>query len=93
MPLTNVDRADLCALYPSSAMNAIVAYLGLFLSAFIYVPFGELIMAYLSKTPQAGKVPHLQAEQTGLGPQTTVGARAVVKTDRLAGQLFACEFR
>jgi hypothetical protein len=35
----------------------------------------------------------LQAEQTGLGPQTSVGARAVVKTDRLAGQLFACEFR
>jgi anoctamin-10 len=77
MPLTNSDRADLCAVYPYSAMNAIVAYLGLFLSAFIYVPFGELIMAYL----------------TGLGPQTSVGARAVVKTDRLAGQLFACEFR
>ena len=73
-------------------MNAIVAYLGLFLSAFIYVPFGELIMAHFSKTPYTTKVPHMQPEQTGLGPRTSVGARAVVKTDRLSGQLFACQF-
>lgn len=72
-------------------MNAIVAYLGLFLSAFVYVPFGELIMAYFSTTDYANKVPHMQAEQTGLGPRTNLGARAVVKTDRLSGQLFACK--
>ena len=36
-----------------SALNAIVAYLGLYLSAFVYVPFGELIMAWLGSTSLA----------------------------------------
>jgi len=76
-----------------SALNAIVAYLGLYLSAFVYVPFGELIMAWLGSTSLAQDVPKVSAEQAGLGPNTTVGHRAVVKTDRLVGQVFACGFR
>lgn len=74
-----------------SALNAIVAYLGLYLSAFVYVPFGELIMAWLGTTSLAQDVPRVSAEQAGLGPNTTVGHRAVVKTDRLVGQVFACK--
>jgi anoctamin-10 len=73
-----------------SALNAIVAYLGLYLSAFVYVPFGELIMAWLGTTSLAQDIPRVSAEQAGLGPSTTVGHRAVVKTDRLVGQVFAC---
>lgn len=76
-----------------SALNSIVAYLGLFLSAFVYVPFGELIMSYFSSTltHKQNKVGSLSAEQTGLGPKTTVAKRAGVKSDRLGGQVFACK--
>ncbi|EIW72964.1 hypothetical protein TREMEDRAFT_26589 [Tremella mesenterica DSM 1558] len=72
------------------AMNGIVAYLGLFLSAFVYVPFGPFIMNYVQ-----GRMTHTSTpvastpEQAGLGPRTSGEKQHAIKADRLKGQLFA----
>ncbi|KAJ9120048.1 hypothetical protein QFC22_002945 [Naganishia vaughanmartiniae] len=73
------------------AINAIVAYLGLFLSAYVYVPFGELIMSYFSNvlTHQQHQVPTTSAEGAGLGPKSDISHRTGIKGDRLVNQLFA----
>lgn len=73
------------------AMNAIVAYLGLLLSAYVHLPFGEHIMAFFSTnlTQKQNKVKIASAEKVGLAPKTSVGARTSAKNARLVGQLFA----
>ncbi|WVQ94169.1 hypothetical protein IAU59_001247 [Kwoniella sp. CBS 9459] len=73
------------------AMNGIVAYLGLFLSAYIYVPFGSVIMAHVHKrltkqdTIRVAGTP----EKAGLGPRTSAHEQKGIKAGRLKGQLFA----
>lgn len=73
------------------AMNAIVAYLGLILSAYVHLPFGEHIMAFFSSSlsQKQSKVKIASAEKVGLAPKTSVGARTSAKSSRLVGQLFA----
>ncbi|KAJ9107054.1 hypothetical protein QFC19_002923 [Naganishia cerealis] len=73
------------------AVNAIVAYLGLFLSAYVYVPFGELIMSYFSDVlaHQQHQVPTTSAEGAGLGTKSDISHRTGIKGDRLVNQLFA----
>ncbi|WWD22681.1 hypothetical protein CI109_107174 [Kwoniella shandongensis] len=73
------------------AMNGIVAYLGLFLSAYIYVPFGSFIMAHVQQkmtnqdTVRVASTP----EKAGLGPRTSGHEQKGIKAGRLKGQLFA----
>ncbi|WWC97550.1 hypothetical protein V866_004434 [Kwoniella sp. B9012] len=73
------------------AMNAIVAYLGLFLSAYIYVPFGSFIMARVQHklTKQETISVSDTPEIAGLGPRTSGKEQKGIKAGRLKGQLFA----
>ncbi|WVQ64321.1 uncharacterized protein L199_002483 [Kwoniella botswanensis] len=73
------------------AMNAIVAYLGLFLSAYIYVPFGSFIMARVQHklTKQETISVSDTPEKAGLGPRTSGKEQKGIKAGRLKGQLFA----
>lgn len=70
------------------ALDAVVAYMALFLTAYMYVPFGELLMDYFSRTLFGRQVPGRSPEQTGLGPTTPVKQRTGVKTKKLAELLF-----
>ncbi|WVQ82899.1 hypothetical protein IAT38_005035 [Cryptococcus sp. DSM 104549] len=68
------------------AMNAIVAYLGLFLSAYIYVPFGSFIMAHVQRRLSDDNV-HVKASA---GETTSGGAEQKgINGGRLKSQLFA----
>ncbi|WVW81287.1 hypothetical protein I302_103278 [Kwoniella bestiolae CBS 10118] len=73
------------------AMNAIVAYLGLFLSAYVYVPFGSFIMARVQHrlTKQETVSVSDTPEKAGLGPRTSGKQQKGIKAGRLKGQLFA----
>ncbi|WWC57606.1 uncharacterized protein I303_100138 [Kwoniella dejecticola CBS 10117] len=73
------------------AMNGIVAYLGLFLSAYIYVPFGSFIMANVQHrlTKQDTMNVASTPEKAGLGPRTSGKEQKGIKAGRLKGQLFA----
>ncbi|ORY26484.1 calcium-activated chloride channel-domain-containing protein [Naematelia encephala] len=75
------------------AMNGIVAYLGLFLSAYVYVPFGPFIMAHvqslMAKHGGENVEVHASAEKAGLGPATSGEKQRGIKAGRLKGQLFA----
>lgn len=77
------------------AMNAIVAYLGLFLSAYVYVPFGEVLMGYFSNKLASSqkRIPIANAAKTGLAQQESLAKRTMTKNTRLVNQLFACELR
>ncbi|KAK8844765.1 hypothetical protein IAR55_006615 [Kwoniella newhampshirensis] len=73
------------------AMNGIVAYLGLFLSAYVYVPFGSFIMAHVQQrmTKQDTVQVVGSPEKAGLGPMTSGQKQKSIKAGRLKGQLFA----
>ncbi|WVR03117.1 hypothetical protein IAU60_000107 [Kwoniella sp. DSM 27419] len=72
------------------AMNGIVAYLGLFLSAYVYVPFGSLIMARVHQDLTHSEVRVSESpEKAGLGPRTSASKQKSIKAGRLKGQLFA----
>ncbi|WWC90176.1 uncharacterized protein L201_005109 [Kwoniella dendrophila CBS 6074] len=73
------------------AMNAIVAYLGLFLSAYIYVPFGSFIMARVQNRLTKQDTINVAGtpEKAGLGPRTSGKEQKGIKAGRLKGQLFA----
>ncbi|WRT63222.1 uncharacterized protein IL334_000125 [Kwoniella shivajii] len=73
------------------AMNGIVAYLGLFLSAYVYVPFGSFIMAHVQHrlTKQSTISVADTPEKAGLGPRTSGKEQKSIKAGRLKGQLFA----
>ncbi|KAL5513194.1 hypothetical protein ACEPAH_3592 [Sanghuangporus vaninii] len=60
------------------ALSAIVAYLGLALSAFVYMPFGEQLMASVSRT--------LFATSAVVGAQATRAADFINATAGLAGE-------
>ncbi|KAL7420471.1 hypothetical protein Q5752_004421 [Cryptotrichosporon argae] len=73
------------------AMNAIVAYLGLYLSAYVYVPFGPQIMSYVQqRMASTGQVKVAETpEKAGLGPRSESAHQHRIKAGRLKGQLFA----
>lgn len=66
------------------AMNTIVAYMGLFLTAYVYLPFGPYLMAYIHNflsgyqgTPDKSASPSKHHEN--------------INVARLKGQMFACK--
>ncbi|XAO22454.1 hypothetical protein I312_101225 [Cryptococcus bacillisporus CA1280] len=79
------------------AMNAIVAYLGLFLSAYIYIPFGSFIMTHV-QTHLMGRLPvpvSRSANSTSPATSATSSAPASIGAEkhainggRLKSQLF-----
>ncbi|KIR69262.1 hypothetical protein I314_00368 [Cryptococcus bacillisporus CA1873] len=79
------------------AMNAIVAYLGLFLSAYIYIPFGSFIMTHV-QTHLMGRLPvpvSRSANSTSPATSATSSAAASISVEkhainggRLKSQLF-----
>lgn len=79
------------------AMNAIVAYLGLFLSAYIYIPFGSFIMTHV-QTHLMGRLPvpvSRSANSTSPSASATSSAAASISAEkhainggRLKSQLF-----
>nr|XP_019014019.1 uncharacterized protein I206_00096 [Kwoniella pini CBS 10737]OCF52800.1 hypothetical protein I206_00096 [Kwoniella pini CBS 10737] len=73
------------------AMNGIVAYLGLFLSAYVYVPFGSFIMANVQHRLTKQDTINIAStpEKAGLGPRTSGKEQKGIKAGRLKGQLFA----
>ncbi|KAK4684084.1 anoctamin-10, partial [Tremellales sp. Uapishka_1] len=75
------------------AMNAIVAYLGLYLTAFVYVPFGSVIMGQVQSHMSTYQGRHVNIasspEKAGLGPRTSGERQRGIKAGRLKGQLFA----
>ncbi|WVN88537.1 uncharacterized protein L203_103748 [Cryptococcus depauperatus CBS 7841] len=68
------------------AMNAIVAYLGLYLSAYVYIPFGNIIMGHV-QTRLAPQVP--VAEHTVGSINVSAVNKQVINGGRLKSQLFA----
>lgn len=75
------------------AMNGIVAYLGLFLSAYVYVPFGPFIMQYVQQRLSGYSGEKIQfaesAEKAKLGPKTSGEKQHSIKAGRLKGQMYA----
>ena len=77
------------------ALSAIVAYLGLALSAFVYVPFGEPIMAYFHS--QLSAPPGLNETVEGVKEAASAGIWQVdigsittsIDTTRLQSQMYA----
>ena len=77
------------------ALSAIVAYLGLALSAFVYVPFGEQIMTYvhsqlnaqpgLNETAEAAK----DAASAGIWQHDIGSVTTSINTTRLQSQMYA----
>lgn len=80
-------------------LSAIVAYLGLGLSAFVYVPFGETLMSYVqrqlfaSASAFAGATASVTKNQIGSGGaiwEANAGnARSKINPARLQDQMFA----
>ncbi|TYJ51955.1 hypothetical protein B9479_007444 [Cryptococcus floricola] len=82
------------------AMNAIVAYLGLFLSAYVYIPFGSFIMGHVQNklAGQGFSVEKVGGSgngtvQTETGPGSSARGtgidKAAINGGRLKSQLFA----
>ena len=77
------------------ALSAIVAYLGLMLSAFVYVPFGQQIMTYvhsqlnaqpgLNETVEATK----EAASAGIWQHDIGNVTTTIDTTRLQNQMYA----
>ena len=77
------------------ALSAVVAYLGLALSAFVYVPFGEQIMTYvhsqlsaqpgLNETAEAAK----EAVSAGIWQHDVGSVTTSINTTRLQNQMYA----
>jgi len=77
------------------ALSAIVAYLGLMLSTFVYVPFGQQIMAYvhsqlnaqhgLNETAEVAK----DAASAGIWEHDIGNVTTTINTTRLQNQMYA----
>jgi hypothetical protein len=66
------------------AMNMIVAYSGLFLTAYVYLPFGPYLMAYVHNV--------LAARNGGNFKESAPHHHhAMINVGRLKGQIFACK--
>ena len=99
--LTNLENHKHQSTYDYSltikrfALSAVVAYLGLTLSAFVYVPFGEQIMTYvhsqlnaqpvLEKTTEAVK----EAAPAGIWEYDIGNITTSINTTRLQSQMYA----
>ena len=61
--------------------------------SYIYVPFGELIMSYLSVklAQEQHTMRTTSAEGAGHSPIMPISKRVGIKGDRLVNQMFACE--
>ena len=79
------------------ALSAIVAYLGIALSAFVYLPFGELIMAHVhtsvfarpgATTPAGHATDKIKANQS-VASNTTDVLKGKINPSRLQDQMFA----
>ncbi|KLT41542.1 DUF590-domain-containing protein [Cutaneotrichosporon oleaginosum] len=68
------------------AMNAIVAYLGLYLSSYVYLPFGPYIMAHIQKLLFRYQGP---ADAQFAAAEKPGAIRAKVNSGRLRAQVFA----
>ncbi|KAF8511795.1 DUF590-domain-containing protein [Hysterangium stoloniferum] len=66
------------------ALSAIVAYLGLALSAFVYVPFGQFAMGYVQNYVINGNF-----SEKGLFNASTAAAQSKIDPSRLQKQMFA----
>jgi len=99
--LTNLENHKHQSTYDYSltikrfALSAVVAYLGLTLSAFVYVPFGEQIMTYvhsqlsaqpgLNETAEAVK----DAASAGIWEHDVESITTSINTTRLQNQMYA----
>ena len=99
--LTNLENHKHQSTYDYSltikrfALSAVVAYLGLTLSAFVYVPFGEQIMTYvhsqlsaqpgLNETAEAVK----DAASAGIWEHDVGSIATSINTTRLQNQMYA----
>jgi len=99
--LTNLENHKHQSTYDYSltikrfALSAIVAYLGLVLSAFVYVPFGQRIMSYvhsqlstqpgLNETAEATK----DAASMGIWEHDIGSLTTSINTTRLQNQMYA----
>ena len=99
--LTNLENHKHQSTYDYSltikrfALSAIVAYLGLMLSAFVYVPFGQQIMTFvhtqlsaqpgLNETTETAK----DALNAGIWQQDIGNISAVIDTTRIQNQMYA----
>jgi len=99
--LTNLENHKHQSTYDYSltikrfALSAVVAYLGLTLSAFVYVPFGEQIMTYvhsqlnaqpaLNETAEAVK----DATSAGIWEHDVGSITTSINTTRLQNQMYA----
>jgi hypothetical protein len=63
--------------------------------SYVYVPFGELIMSYLSVklSQEQHMINTTSAEGAGLSPDMPISKRVGIKGDRLVNQMFACEWQ
>ncbi|BEJ17630.1 hypothetical protein CspHIS471_0610310 [Cutaneotrichosporon sp. HIS471] len=68
------------------AMNCIVAYLGLYLSSYVYLPFGPYIMGYIQKLLFHYQGP---ADAKFADTQQLASVRSKVNAGRLRAQVFA----
>lgn len=99
--LTNLENHKSQSAYNYSltikrfVLSAIVAYLGLMLSAFVYVPFGQQIMTYvhsqlntqsgLNETAEAAK----DAASAGIWEYNIGNVTTTINTTRLQNQMYA----
>lgn len=78
------------------ALNATVAFLGLYLSAYLYLPFGPYLMSYIHNiiSPEKGEVV-IKSDGVNtsiVGKRNHPGAhRDKINASRLKSQVFACE--
>lgn len=100
-----VNRAAKSLTAKTFAMNGIVAYLGLYLSSYVYLPFGPYIMDHVQTflsgiggekgvVPADPKIQKLAAAAHGgkVVPVSRLHAhRGRMNVGRLKGQVFACE--
>jgi len=99
--LTNLENHKHQSTYDYSltikrfALSAIVAYLGLVLSAFVYVPFGQQIMTYvhsqLSTQPGLNETAEATKDAASMGIwEHDIGSVATsINTTRLQNQMYA----
>ncbi|QRV88634.1 hypothetical protein RhiJN_16652 [Ceratobasidium sp. AG-Ba] len=73
------------------ALSSIVAFLGLFLTAFVYVPFGPDVMRWVNSALFESGHPDIvdAAHDAGVKPLSSPGIQAKINPGRLHSQMFA----
>lgn len=77
-------------------MNATVAYLGLYLSAYLYLPFGPYVMSYVQNLLVRYHGPGV-VEANNVAVKANIAAaqpaafRSKLNASRLKSQVFACK--